>query len=130
MAEAAGTDVPFVALADLDRVACNRDFCRWQQMGLVILAQRGRDRIEGAAMAPACAAADVVISERWLPRECVARWVTIDRDTLAASAGVAPYLGAPPLAVAPRSQGDARQGRGPPHVRGNEEKDANTAPAR
>src|SRR3546814_11377885 len=96
MAEAAGTDVPFVALADLDRVACNRDFCRWQQMGLVLLAQRGRDRLEGAAMAPACAAADVFISERWLPRECVARWLPIDSDTLAYSGGPALHLRPPP----------------------------------
>src|SRR3546814_20944615 len=96
MAEAAGTDVRCVALADLDRVACNRDFCRWQQMGLVILAPRGRDRIEGAAMAPACAAADVVLSERWLPRECVARWLTISRATPAESRGLALYIGSPP----------------------------------
>src|SRR3546814_9213646 len=99
MAEAAGTDTPLVALTDLDHVACNRDFCRWRQRGRVILAQRGRDRIEGAAMAPACAAADVVISERWLPRECVGRWLTVDRDTLAESGGLALYLGARPHAV-------------------------------
>ena len=121
MAEAAGTDAPFVALADLDRVACNRDFCRWRQKGRVILAQRGRDRIDGAAMAPACAAADLVISERWLPRECAARWLTIDRDTLAESGGLALYLGVQPHAVAARRSGDAHPWRRPPQVSGNDE---------
>src|SRR3546814_17660622 len=90
-------------------------------MGLVILAQRGRDRIEGAAMAPACAAADVVISERWLPRDCVARWLTIARDTLAERGGLALYLGAPPHAVAPRRLGGEHPWLPPPPVRGTDE---------
>src|SRR3546814_13530673 len=97
------------------------DVCSSDLMGLVILAQRGRDRIEGAAMAPACAAADVVISERWLPRECVARWLTIDRDTLAESGGLAPYLGAPPHAVAARRPGDEHPVRRHPPVSGKDE---------
>ena len=45
-------------------------------MQRVILASRGNDRVEGADMASACVAADVVISDRWLPRECIARWLT------------------------------------------------------
>src|SRR3546814_2430400 len=97
VAEAAGIDAPLLALADLDHVECNRDFCRWAQgkgaSRRVILASHGRDRIEGADMAAACAAADVVISDRWLPRECVGRWMTIDRDSLAETGGLALYLG-------------------------------------
>src|SRR3546814_9610905 len=31
VAEAAGIDAPLLALADLDHVECNRDFCRWAQ---------------------------------------------------------------------------------------------------
>src|SRR3546814_19215309 len=97
------------------------DVCSSDLMGLVILAQRGRDRIEGAAMAPACAAADVVISERWLPRECVGRWLTVDRVTLAESGGLALYLGARPHAVGVRRPGDEHPGRQPPQVSGNDE---------
>src|SRR3546814_14697017 len=92
VAEAAGIDAPLLALADLDHVECNRDFCRWAQgkgaSRRVILASHGRDRIEGADMAAACAAADVVISDRWLPRECVGRGLTIARASPAHTGGL------------------------------------------
>src|SRR3546814_1394921 len=68
-----------------------------------------------------CSSDLVVISERWLPRECVARWLTIDRDTLAESGGLALYLGAPPHAVAARRPGDEHPWRRPPQVSGNDE---------
>jgi competence protein ComEC len=125
MAEAAGVDAPLVALADLDHVECNRDFCRWTQgersVRHTILASRGRDRIEGAEMAAACAAADVVISDRWLPRECIGRWMTIDRDSLAETGGLALYLGENPEAVATLKAGDGHPWRLPPQLSGNDE---------
>ena len=125
MAEAAGIDTPLVALGDLDHVGCNRDFCRWTQgrgdAPRVILAAHGRDRIAGEEMAAACAAADVVISERWLPRECVARWLTIDRDTLEESGGLALYLGAKPRLVSALRAGDAHPWRRPHQLSGNDE---------
>ncbi|GAO78737.1 MULTISPECIES: ComEC/Rec2 family competence protein [unclassified Sphingopyxis] len=125
MAEAAGTDMPLASLADLDHVECNRDFCRWSQgQGAarhVILASRGRDRIEGADMADACAAADIVISDRWLPRECAGRWMTIDRDSLATSGGLAIYLGKVPEAVATLKAGDGHPWRLPQQLSGNDE---------
>lgn len=125
MAEAAGHDAPLAALADIDHVECNRDFCRWRQgegaVQRTILASRGRDRIEGAEMAAACAAADVVISDRWLPHECVARWLTVDRDSLAASGGLAIYLGDDPHIVTALRTGDAHPWRRPPQVSGNDE---------
>ncbi len=121
MSEAAGIDAPLGALADLDHVDCNTDFCRWQQNGRVVLASRGRDKIEGSDMAPACAAADVVISDRWLPRECVGRWLTIDRDSLATSGGLAIYLGEKPKAVATLDAGDGHPWRNAPEVSGNDE---------
>ncbi|WOF42588.1 ComEC family competence protein [Sphingopyxis indica] len=121
MAEAAGVDEPLGALTDLDHVACNRDFCRWRQRGRTILAQRGYDRIDGAAMAPACAAADVVISHRWLPRECRARWLTVDRDSLAESGGLALYLGSAPQVATALRRGDEHPWRRPLAVSGNDE---------
>lgn len=125
MAEAAGSDAPLTALAGLDHVTCNRDFCRWQQgegaTRRTILASRGRDRVEGADMAAACAAADVVISDRWLPRECIARWLTVDRDSLAETGGLAIYLGDRPRVVTALGRGDAHVWRRPPQVSGNDE---------
>ncbi len=125
LAEAAGTDAPLAALAELDHVECNRDFCRWSQGGgttrRVILAARGRDRIDGAEMASACAAADVVISDRWLPRECAGRWMTIDRDSLSQSGGLALYFGEKPEAVAALKAGDGHPWRLPQQLSGNDE---------
>ena len=125
VAEAAGVDAPLLALAELDHVECNRDFCRWAQgsgaVRRVILASHGRDRIEGADMAAACAAADVVISDRWLPRECTARWMTIDRDSLAETGGLALYLGDAPSAVAALRAGDEHPWRRPQQLSGNDE---------
>ncbi len=121
MNEAGGSDAPLGALAMLDHVECNVDFCRWVQEGRIVLASRGRDRIEGSVMAPACAAADVVISDRWLPRECVGRWLTIDRDSLAESGGLAIYLGEKPKAVAALTAGDGHPWRNAPQVSGNDE---------
>jgi competence protein ComEC len=134
VAEAAGVDAPLLALADLGHVECNRDFCRWAQGagagGRIILAARGRDRIEGADMAAACAAADVVISDRWLPRECAARWMTVDRDSLAESGGLAIYLGETPKAVAALRAGDEHPWRRPQQLSGNDEAVPTNAPAR
>ncbi|PQM27604.1 competence protein ComEC [Sphingopyxis lindanitolerans] len=125
MREAAGIDTPLGALADLDHVECNVDFCRWRQgvdgAQRVILASRGRDRIEGADMAAACDAADVVISDRWLPRECVGRWLTIGRDSLAESGGLAIYLAGRPRVVAVRRAGDEHPWRQPDQLSGNDE---------
>lgn len=134
MAEAAGVDTPLGALAGLDHVECNRDFCRWSHgqgaARRIILAARGRDRIEGADMAAACAAADVVISDRWLPRECAGRWMTIDRDSLARTGGLALYLGETPEAVAALKAGDAHPWRLPQQLSGNDEAVPTAAPAR
>jgi competence protein ComEC len=125
VAEAAGVDAPLLALAELDYVECNRDFCRWAQgegsARRIILASHGRDRIEGADMAAACAAADVVISDRWLPHECVVRWMTIDRDSLAETGGLAIYLGEAPEAVAALRVGDEHPWRRPQQLSGNDE---------
>lgn len=134
LAEAAGVDTPLAALADLDHVECNRDFCRWSHGAgaarHIILASRGRDRIDGADMAVACAAADIVISDRWLPRECVGRWLTVDRDSLAETGGLALYLGTSPTVVATRRAGDDHPWRLPQQLSGNDEAIPTGAPAR
>ena len=81
-------------------------------------------------MAAACAAADVVISERWLPRECVARWLTIDRDSLETSGGLAIYLGAEPRVATALRPGDRHPWRIPHQLSGNDEAVPTDGPAR
>ncbi|HEY0595160.1 MAG TPA: competence protein ComEC, partial [Sphingopyxis sp.] len=66
-------------------------------------------------------AADVVISDRWLPRQCAGRWMTIDRDSLAETGGLAFYLGERPEAVATLRAGDGHPWRLPPQLSGNDE---------
>lgn len=75
----------------------------------------------GEERAAGCAAADVVISERWLPRECVARWLTIDRDTLEQSGGLALYPGTKPRLVSALRAGDTHPWRRPHELSGNDE---------
>lgn len=95
-----------------------------------MLVAHGRDRIAGGDMAEACAAADVVIADRWLPRECVARWMTIDRDSLAATGGLALYLDEPPRAATALRSGDEHPWRRPQQLSGNDEAIPTAAPAR
>lgn len=72
---------------------CSRDACsvaitrggrRWQ-----LLATRSDILIARAIFEPACANADIIVSDRRLPRWCRARWLTLDRDRLRASGAVA-----------------------------------------
>ncbi len=130
MAETAGIDTPLTALAELSHAECNRDLCRWAQRSgageaaenaRIILVAHGRDRMEAEDMAAACAAADVVISERWLPRSCRARWLTIDRDSLAETGGLLFYLGATPRVVAAHRVRDDHPWRNPQQLSGNDE---------
>ena len=57
-----------------------------------LLATRTATRIEWASLVQACSDADIVVSERWLPKGCTPRWLKLDRKTLESSGGVAIYL--------------------------------------
>ena len=107
-------------------VECNRDFCRWQQASgtekpppQIILASRGQDMVDVEQLAAACAAADIVVTDRWLPASCRARWLTIDRDTLEASGGLALYFA--DRRVIPARRDAAHPWRDPERVSGNDE---------
>ena len=84
------------ALADLAAARCSRDSCvtdigrdgrRWR-----LLATLSRDRIDRPIFEPACAAADIAISDRVLPDWCTPRWLKLDRASLGASGAVAVWL--------------------------------------
>ena len=46
----------------------------------------------GGRWSQACSDADIVVSERWLPKGCTPRWLKLDRKALESTGGVAIYL--------------------------------------
>ncbi len=96
MAENAGVDDAPLFLSDSAAARCSRDSClvervaggrRWR-----ILATRSNYPLDYASLMSACAQADIVVSDRRLPRACTPRWMTFDKPVLARSGGVAIYL--------------------------------------
>ena len=61
-----------------------------------LLATRSSQSIDWRTLIRACAEADIVVSDRWLPRGCTPRWLKLDRDALGRTGGVAIYLGETP----------------------------------
>lgn len=109
--EAAGFDGDAPGLGSGRKAQCSRDSCvgyldrdgrRWS-----FLVTRSPHRMRWEELTRACAAVDLVISDRWLPRGCVPRWLKLDRRTLASTGGVAIHLGEPPRidSVASRTAG-------------------------
>jgi len=76
---------------------CSRDACvadivkgdvAWR-----LLAIRSRNRIDWTELTRACADADIVVADRWLPKGCTPRWLKFDRKALEGSGGLAIHLG-------------------------------------
>jgi competence protein ComEC len=97
LSESSGLDGELPDLDDASGAACTDDSClidlhrggrTWR-----ILALRTRYRFERDVLARACAASDVVIAERRLPRACVPRWLTADAAFLAQTGGLSIRLG-------------------------------------
>src|SRR6185295_16714045 len=95
-----GAEPDFYDLESLPIAACSPDLCaaeldrggrRWH-----ILATRTPYRIRLDQMVQACAAADIVISDRALPRACTPRWLRADLPFLRRTGGLATLLGDPP----------------------------------
>lgn len=93
LAEHAGVDGGLAALDAVPGARCGRDACvvalnragrRW-----VLLATRSGQPIDRAAMEPACAAADIVVSDRSLPGWCRPSWIRADRAMLQRTGGLA-----------------------------------------
>ncbi len=126
VAEAAAFDGDPLALEEQPFARCTRDACvadvvrggrAWR-----LLAIRTRDRIAWTELTRACADADIVVAERFLPRGCVPRWLKLDRDTLGRTGGVTITLGANPrvatvaarIGAHPWTQPAPRKMLGPP----------------
>lgn len=101
MMEAAGAEAEPIAIADWAAAECNADFCRWYQpddsgRNYQILASRSGYWAEYEPLIAACKAADIVISDRRLPKDCEPRWLRLDRDVLADRGGIILSLKDPP----------------------------------
>ena len=93
LAENGGSDAEPVLLSDQGAARCSRDLCRvdlpvgdrtWR-----VLATRSAYLVPVGALIQACRNADIVVSERRLPRRCTPRWLRLDREMLARTGGVA-----------------------------------------
>jgi competence protein ComEC len=97
LAENSGEEAEFAAIEALPVAACSADLCavdlvregrRWR-----LLATRSRDFVSIPEFRRACAEADIVVSDRRLPRTCVPRWLKADRAFLARHGGLSIRLG-------------------------------------
>jgi competence protein ComEC len=100
LAEASGAEPDFLDLESLPEAACSPDLCvatierggrRWR-----ILATRTPVPLAWDQMIRACAAADIVVSDRALPGACAPRWLRADLAFLRRTGGLAITLGDPP----------------------------------
>ncbi len=107
--ELAGVAAEPVPLAEWPGARCSSAFCtlRLQRGGRDwdLLLGRGRAQVEERALAAACAEADIVVSERFLPRSCRPRWLKADRRYLEKSGGLAVDLAADRITSVAQSQG-------------------------
>ena len=96
MSEASAYDGDPANLDGQQFARCSRDSCiadlphgnrAWR-----LLAIRSRNRIDWLELTRACADADIVVADRWLPRGCTPRWLKLDRKALEATGGVSIYL--------------------------------------
>ncbi len=97
LAELAGAEPDYLDLDRLPVAACSADLCfadlvrqgrRWR-----ILATRSPHFVRWDRMVQACSEADIVISERLLPRACRPRWLKVDRNFLRQTGGLSVTLG-------------------------------------
>jgi competence protein ComEC len=100
VAEAAGFDGDPPNLDSRRFSACSNDSCvalvsragtQWR-----VLATRSSNRIDWQTITSACSQADIVISDRRLPRGCEPRWLKLDAPALRRTGGLAIYLGSKP----------------------------------
>jgi len=96
ISENSGYDGEPLAVSDSAGARCSRDACvadiaragrSWR-----VLATRSGQHLDWADITRACAAADIVVSDRWLPRGCTPKWLKLDRKALESTGGLAIYL--------------------------------------
>ncbi|MEH3106208.1 MAG: ComEC/Rec2 family competence protein [Sphingomonas fennica] len=128
--QAAGIEGEAAALDDWPAARCTADLCAIEIEGRRLLATRSAYLVDIRAIAAACARADLVVSERRLPRTCRPRWLKVDRSLLGEAGGLAirmragtvrtalrpgdthPWVRPPLVSAAPRRYPKPRNGTG------------------
>ena len=99
-AESSGFDGEPGFLEEASFATCSKDACvanvRRDGRGWRVLATRSSAWLEWDDLVRYCSTADIAVSDRWLPRGCTPRWLTLDRKTLERTGGVAIYLSGEP----------------------------------
>jgi competence protein ComEC len=95
-AEASGFDGDPDILDGQPASNCSHDACvavlRTSRAEWRLMATRSATRIDWDRITAACGAADVVVSDRRLPRACEPRWLKLDPEALSRTGGLAIYL--------------------------------------
>jgi competence protein ComEC len=100
LSESSGIEAELPDIDDMGGAACNDDVCaatlrrggrEWR-----LLAFRSKAYIDLEPLKAACAAADIVVSERRLPSACSPRWLKADARLLSRTGGLAVQLGETP----------------------------------
>ncbi|MEG3122808.1 ComEC/Rec2 family competence protein [Sphingomonas sp. GB1N7] len=96
LAENGGVDGAPMLLSERSEARCSRDLCLIEReadgRAWRILATRSAYLVPVAELVAACVTADIVVSERWLPKGCRPRWLRLDKTMLAQTGGVAVTL--------------------------------------
>nr|WP_243451605.1 ComEC/Rec2 family competence protein [Sphingosinicella soli] len=100
------------ASGDLDTIPearCTPDACTARivagSRAWTLLATRSDLLIDRAAFEPACAAADIVVSNRRLPYWCAPRWLKLDRTRLAETGALSIWLEGPRIRTVAEEDG-------------------------
>jgi competence protein ComEC len=116
--ELAGVAAEPVPIARWEGARCSSAFCtvvlRRGGRDWVLLLGRGRAQVAERGLAAACAQADIVVSERFLPRSCRPRWLKADRRYLERSGGLAINLADARITSVAARQGQHGWWREPP----------------
>ncbi len=109
LSEVAGMSGGVVAFDNWPGARCNEDFCTialnrddrtWH-----LLLSRGQLAVPERELAAACAASDIVIADRRLPRSCLPAMLKADRVLLSRTGGLAIDLAAGRITTVAQSQG-------------------------
>lgn len=116
--EAAALAGPVIPVTTAPGKTCSSAFCtltverggrRWR-----LLVARSRHYVDAGQLIAACAAADIVIAARSLPRSCTPRLLKADRRFLAQHGGLAVYLASEPkIVTVAQNQGEHGWWRAP-----------------